>query len=163
MKILEENQFRLVTFAGSFLFSVGIGLLGLTIFTGPDWATTEIPERSVKAMRWVGGVILGVAVWVANSKSLTFDADRQELVWRQRMTLLPFLFRQVEAPLSSIHDVKITHTGSGNKKGAMVHLVLTDKRTLRLSHLTIGRGTAKKLRTKLLDWLQANKKKSYLS
>ena len=158
MKIVEENQFRLVTHAGSLFFSVAAGLLGLAILTGPDWATNEIPESSITAMRWVGGVILAVAIWIANSKRVTFDADRQELVWRQRLMLIPFLSREVAAPFSSIDNIKVTHTGSGNNKGAMVHLVLADQRILRMSHLTIGRGTAKKLRERLLDWLNENKK-----
>ena len=158
MKILEENQFRLVTHASSLFFSVAMGLLGIAILMGPDWATADIPESSAVAMRWVGGICLVLAIWVANSKRATFDADRQELVWRQRMTLFPFLYKEVEAPFSSIDNVKVINTGSGNKKRAMVHLVLSDQREIRLSHLAIGRGAAKKLRERLIDWLNENRK-----
>ena len=159
MKILEENQFRLVTFASSIVFPTVMALLGIAIFAGPDFATAEIPDSSQTAMRWVGAVMVGLAIWVANSKRAIFDADRQEIVWRQRMILFPFLCKSVEAPFSEIDDVKVIHTGSGNRKTAMIHLVLTSKRELRLTHLTIGRGAAKKLRTRLIDWLNENKKK----
>ena len=158
MKIVEKNQFRLATHDSSFFFSVGMSLLAIAIMTGPYWATNEIPESSAAAMRWTGAFFLALAIWVSNSKRLTFDADRQELVWRQRMTLLPFLCKQVVAPLSSIEDVKVIHTGSGRKKGAMLHLVLTDQRELRLSNLVMGRGAAHKFREQLVDWIGENAK-----
>lgn len=158
MKIVEKNQFRLATHDSSFFFSVGMSLLAIAIMTGPYWATNEIPESSAAAMRWTGGFFLALAIWVANSRRLILDADRQELVWRQRMTLLPFLCKQVVAPFSSIEDVKVIHISSGRKKRAMLHLVLTDQRELRLSNLAMGRGSAHKLREQIVDWIDENGK-----
>jgi len=86
MKIIEKNQFRLATHDSSLLFSVAMSLFAIAIMTGPDWATNEIPESSAAAMRWTGAFFLALAIWVSNSKRLTFDADRQELVWRQQQS-----------------------------------------------------------------------------
>lgn len=157
VKIAEENQSRLITVASTNPFAIAAGLFGTVIFFGPDFATAEM-DSSGNAMRWTGAVIVGTAMWLASSKRAVFDADLQEFVWRQRMTLVPFSLKKVVASFSSITDVKITKTNADKKNGAMIHVVLDDQRELQLTHPTTGRKTARKLRARILGWINQNAK-----
>ena len=156
MKIKLNTEDQLVTVAGSVFFSLFGFALGGLIFLGPNWATNDIPSDAATAMRWTGCVVLIFAVWTATSKTLAINRKDGLVVWRRRFTLLPmmpFLNHKIEAPLADVLDVILLRSKNGRKKLGNLNLRLKDGRELRLTHMSIDRGSAERLQEELLSWL----------